>query len=86
MNTLGMILEQGKAGPPNREEARRLYRMSADRGDDRGMVNLAYLYWHDSPRQTTQAIFWYRKAAGKGNQAAIRFLESKRIPLNELSA
>ena len=58
------------------EEAARLYRLAADKGDADAQFSLGWLYEHGEgvPTSMTQASEWYRIAAGQGDvnaQAAL---------------
>lgn len=81
MIDLGRIYEQGMGVPKDYAKAADCFRKAADAGSASAMFNLGWLYYAgkgvpQSKESKDEAAVWFKKAADKGNQAAISVLKN----------
>jgi TPR repeat protein len=70
---LGLMHSQGQGGPPDTNEAFRLYRLAAEAGHTVAQycVGALYAQGRGIPQDYQEALRWYRKAAGGGDADAL---------------
>ncbi len=84
---VGEIYERGLGTEPNFVEAARWYRMAAEQGFTRSMVNLAYFYEQGLgvEQDMTTALNWYRRASGASDDDLV-FASTQRERLEAMEA
>lgn len=74
MNNLALLLHAGRGVPHDREQARDLWRQSADLGHTNAMANLGSSYFEEPSPDRQLAMAWLLKAAQAGNPDAQKLL------------
>ncbi len=72
---------KGELVEKNEAEAVRLHTRAAEKGNKSGQYRLGWMYEQGMGVETDQekAIFWYRKAAAKGEELAIDRLKALNV-------
>lgn len=81
---LGYAYEVGQGVAQDKAEAARLYRLAAEQGNAIAQGNLAFFYESGIgglPKDTAQAIEWYRRAAQQNSDRAVKELRRLGVTL-----